>query len=109
MAYDDALAKRVRACFASRGDITEKKMFGGLAFMIGGHMCAGVLRDSLVARVGPDAYNEAMGSLYTSPFDFTGKPLTGFVYVAPEGIATETTLRHWLNLCESYVFSLPPK
>lgn len=109
MAFDTALVNRLRSHFNGRQDIEEKRMFGGMAFMIGGHMCVGVLNDSLVARIGPDQHKDSLSSMYASPFDYTGKPLNGFVYVAPEGIRSDTELADWVTKCEGFVFSLPPK
>ncbi len=109
MAYDEILADRLRDCFAGQKDIAEKKMFGGLAIMLSGNMCCGVTDDRLMARVGPDHYQEALARPHASEMDFTGKPLKGFVYVAAEGIATGKALREWVDLCEAFVGSLPSK
>ena len=95
MAYDEDLAARVRKQLAGRDDISERKMFGGLAFMVGDHMACGVLKDELIVRVDPDSNAASMPS--ARPFDFTGRPTRGMVYVAPAGLATEDALRAWVD------------
>ena len=97
MAYDEPTAQRVRAALAGRGAITEKRMFGGLAFLIGGRMACGVLGDTLMVRVGPDAYEAALALPHTRPMDFTGRPLRGFVYVEAPGIRTDAALAAWVT------------
>lgn len=109
MAYDQALAERIRSYFSHRSDIEEKKMFGGLAFMMGGHMCVGATDHRLMARVGPKHYDTALQDMHATIMDFTGKPLTGFVYVEPEAINTDNGLHKWIHQCEAFVSSLPPK
>jgi TfoX/Sxy family transcriptional regulator of competence genes len=97
MAYDEKLADRVRRAVARRERITEKKMFGGLAFLLGGRMCCGVLNDELVVRVGPARYKEALAQPHARRMDFTGKPLTGFVFVAPSGFRSKQALYRWID------------
>jgi len=109
MAYDEGLAERLRDIYESAGGAAEKKMFGGLAFMVNGHMSCGVVNDTLMARVGPDAYQRALGLPHAREMDFTGKPLTGFVYVAPVGIESDEALESWVALSLGFVRSLPPK
>ena len=109
MAYDEELAERLRALFSGRQEIVEKKMFGGIAFMYSGHMCVGINDDMLMARVGPDQYDEAMARLHAQEMDFTGRSLKGFVYVTASGITTEEDLKAWTELCEKFASSLPPK
>ncbi len=109
MAYDEGVAARIREYFGGRADIVEKKMFGGIAFMHSGNMCCGVVDDILMARVGPDAYPEALDRQYAREMDFTGKPLTGFVYVDPPGFSEDEALAEWIGLCEEFTGSLPPK
>ena len=89
MAYDEGLAQRLRETYELIPKVVEKKMFGGLAFMVEGHMSCGVVDDTLMARVGPDQYDEALQEPHTRKMDFTGKPLKGFVYVAPEGFESD--------------------
>jgi len=109
MAFDEAVAQRLRDFFAERSDIVEKKMFGGIAFMHSGNMCCGVSDDILMARVGPGAYEEALHRPHAREMDFTGKPLTGFVYVDPPGFVQDDQLNEWLHLCMTFTKSLPAK
>ncbi len=109
MAYNKELAERIRVVFAGRRDIIEKKMFGGIAFMLAGNMCCGVANDDLMARVGPAKYEQALSQPYAREMDFTGKPLTGFVYVSPKGIESANDLEFWIAWCTDFVESLPAK
>ena len=109
MAFDEGVAERLREVFANRKDVVEKKMFGGLAFMVSGHMCCGVVNDTLMARVGPDLYDAALKKPHARKMDFTGKPLKGFVYVAPQGFESDEDLLDWVELCVKFVTTLPPK
>jgi TfoX/Sxy family transcriptional regulator of competence genes len=109
MAYDLQLAERIRQYFSGRNNVIEKNMFGGLAFMLHGHMCVGTTDSRLMARVGPKHYEKALQEMYTTIMDFTGKPLKGFVYVEPEAITSDPALHKWIKHCEKFVDSLPPK
>lgn len=109
MAYDEGLAERLRDIFAERYDVEEKKMFGGIAFMIHGHMGCGIVDGTLMARVGPDHYAAALHRPHVREMDFTGKAMQGFVYVDPAGFEADEDLRSWVALCEGFVHSLPPK
>ena len=109
MAYDEGVAQRLREAFADRIDVAEKKMFGGIAFMLSGHMCCGVIGEILMARVGAQQYEEALSRPHVREMDFTGKPLKGFVYVEPEGFESDAELEQWVSACEKFVDSLPPK
>lgn len=109
MAYDSDTADRIRQWFAGRTDVVERKMFGGLAFLVRGHMCCGVLGTTLVARVGPEQYAEALKKPHVRVMDFTGRPMTGLVTVAPDGFRSARALRAWIERCERFVRSLPPK
>ncbi|GAA0790481.1 TfoX/Sxy family protein [Marinobacterium sediminicola] len=109
MAYDEGLAERVNDYFHGRPGFTTRRMFGGLCYMLNGHMCCGILGDTLMARVGPDQYAACLQLPFAREMDFTGRALTGFVYVAPEGIAEDAELDAWLARCETFVASLPPK
>ncbi len=109
MAYSESVAERVRAAFGKRPDLREQKMFGGIAFMLAGNMCVGVLGEMLMARVGPEQYGEALAQPHARPMDFTGRSMRGFVYVEPEGFADEADLRAWLARCVRFAESLPPK
>ena len=109
MAYDEGLAHRLSEIYTLIPDVIEKKMFGGLAFMVNGHMSCGIVNDTLMARVGPDLYAEALDRPYARPMDFTGKPMKGFVYVSPEGFESDESLRQWVQLSLGFVMSLRPK
>ncbi len=109
MAYDERLAARLRQLFLPRRDIEEKKMFGGLAFLCGGHMCCGVVRDRLMLRVGPDAYAETLRRPHVKPMDFTGRPSKGMIYVEPEGVESDAALREWVDRALRFTTTLPPK
>ena len=109
MAYDEKLAARVRRALAGRRSVEEKKMFGGVAFMLRGNMCCGVLKENLILRVGPERAARALGSPHARPFDFTGKPMKGIIAVAPAGCRTAAALRKWVGLAADFALSLPPK
>lgn len=109
MAYDEGIAERLRELFARRPGVTEKKMFGGLAFMYRDHMLVGIIGESLMARVGPDAYAAALRRPFTQEMDFTGKPMKGYVYVAPAGYEPDEDLKSWVDRCLDFNASLPAK
>ena len=109
MAYDEGLARRVSEALAGLDGVVERKMFGGLAFMLDGNMAAGILGDRLMVRVGADAYEEALSEPHCGPMDFTGRPMRGFVVVEAEGIASENGLRDWVARGVGFASSLPPK
>jgi TfoX/Sxy family transcriptional regulator of competence genes len=109
MAYDEEVAQRIRDVFDGRRDIVEKKMFGGIAFMHRSNMCVGITDDALMARVGPDAYADALQRPHAREMDFTGKSMKGFVYVNPEGFSEDGDLREWIALCEAFTAALPAK
>jgi TfoX/Sxy family transcriptional regulator of competence genes len=109
MAIDEHLADRVRQSLARRPDITEKKMFGGLAFLLHGNMCCCVMGQDLMVRVGPAAYEDALAKPHARIMDFTKKPLKGYLYVGPKGVATAAALREWLARATDFVGTLPPK
>ncbi len=109
MAYDERLADRIRAVLGERADVSERKMFGGLAFLVSGHMCFGIVGNDLMVRVGKDAFEKALSAPHTRPMDFTGRPLTGMVYVAPAGVKTVATLRKWIDTGLAFTSTLPPR
>lgn len=109
MACDEKLAKRIRAVLSDTPSVSEKRMFGGIAFMLRDHMCVGVVDSTLMARVGPDEYATALSQSHVREMDFTGKPLRGYVYVDPEGIRSAEDLRAWIARCVAFVTTLPPK
>jgi TfoX/Sxy family transcriptional regulator of competence genes len=109
MAYDEKLAARVRRALARRKGLTEKKMFGGISFMVGGNMCCGVVNDDLVLRVSPEDYEKALAEPHARPMDFTGRPLRGFVYIGPDGYRADKALSKWLKRAVGFTASLPRK
>ena len=109
MAYDEGLAERLRDALSEQRNLTEKKMFGGLAFMLNGHMFCGIVGDELMVRVGPEKYQNALSLPYARQMDFTGKPMKGYVYVAPDGFESDEDLTAWANRGAEFVRTLPPK
>lgn len=109
MAYDEELADRVRDSLGGRPDVGQRKMFGGIAFMVGGHMCCGVIGEDLVVRLGPDGADAALDEPHTRPMDFSGRPMSGFVYVSPGGTTGPRSLEGWVARALDFVATLPPK
>jgi hypothetical protein len=109
VAYDEGLADRVRAVLGEDPRLHEQKMFGGLAFMISGNMCVGILGDDLMVRVGRDAYDAALARPHAREMDFTGKPMRGIVFVSAAGTATHADLEAWVDRGLDFAGSLPPK
>lgn len=109
MAFDEALAERVRDALAPRADLTDRKMFGGLAFMIGGNMALGVIGDDLMVRLDPADAERALAESHTRPMDFTGKPIKGMVLVDSAGTAADEDLGSWVDAGADFAASLPPK
>lgn len=109
MAYDEGLAERVRDVLADQPNVTEKRMFGGLAFLIGGKMGVGIVKDQLMVRVGPEAYEKRVREPQARKMDFTGRPMKGFIYVAPKGFESDTDLRRWVGYGLAYASSLRRK
>jgi TfoX/Sxy family transcriptional regulator of competence genes len=109
MAYDEGLAAKVIEIIIEQGDLEERKMFGGIAFMVRGYMCCGVLNDDLVLRLGEDGAKKALGQPHVRPMDFTGRPMKAYVYVDKEGVGTESKLRKRVEAALDFVMALPPK
>jgi len=109
MAYDEQLADRIREALGDRGDVDERKMFGGLAFMVAGHMAVGIVGTELMVRLGEEEADAAVDEEHVRPMDFTGRPMRTMVYVAPEGIADRAALEGWVRRGVSLAESLPPK
>ncbi len=108
MAYDEALAERVRDVLTDDPAATERKMFGGLAFMVGGHMCCGIIGPDLMVRLGVEGATAALERPHVRPMDFTGRPMAGMVYVEPAGLIGDA-LRGWITEAVVFARSLPPK
>ncbi len=109
MAFDEGLAERVRDALRDREDLTEKKMFGGLCFLLGGNMCCGIVGEELMLRVGPERYEAVLARPHAREMDFTGRALRGMVYVGSAGLAEDAALAEWLAPAVSFAGSLPPK
>lgn len=108
MAYSEALADRIRDALTGRAEVSERKMFGGIAFMLGGHIAVGVIGEDLLVRLGPDG-ERALAEPHTRPMDFTGKPVKTTIFVTPEGTAGDEDLAAWVEAGADYAQSLPPK
>ena len=109
MAYDETLADRIRAAVtALDGNVTERKMFGGLAFMLNGHMFAGVVGQALMLRLGEPAASHALSRPHVREMDFTGRPMKGMVFIEPDGL-NGTALQRWVTDAAAFVQSLPAK
>lgn len=108
MAYDERLADRIRDVLLGEDGVSERKMFGGIAFMVNGNMVCGVVGDDLMLRIGADAADEALDRPHVRPMDFTGRPMTGMVYVEPDGVRG-VALRNWVGKAVAFAGSLPPK
>ena len=109
MGYDEKTAERLRDVFVVRNDVVEKKMFGGLCFMVSGSMCCGLTGAALMVRVGRDRYEEALAQPFARPMDFTGRPLAGMVYVGPEGYRTDAAFKIWVQRGIEFVTALPAR
>jgi TfoX/Sxy family transcriptional regulator of competence genes len=109
MAFDEGLAQRVREALGSLSRVTERRMFGGLAFMLEGKMFVGISGSKLMARVGAERYQDALAHPHVRVMDFTGKPMKGYVYIDPQGLAEDSALLAWVAWCASYVAGLPAK
>lgn len=109
MAYDEGLAAKVRDLVGARPKVTEREMFGGIAFMINGNMAVGVSGEDLMVRVGKEAHSDAVSRTGASPFDMGARPMVGWIRVTDEGFATEEELESWVAWGSDYAESLPPK
>lgn len=109
MAYDEELARRLRTIMGNEVGFAERAAFGGLSFLIHGNMSVGVIGDELVVRVGPDAFEASMAEAHARPFDFTGRPMKGWVYVSAQGLTSEEQLGAWVRRGVEFARSLPPK
>ncbi len=98
MSYSEQLASRVRECLSRRRNVEEKKMMGGLTFMVNGKMCVGILGEDLMCRIDPGAYDAALGRKGCREMDFTGRPMKGFVFISPEGTGRARDLAYWVDL-----------
>jgi hypothetical protein len=109
VAFDEGLAQRVREVLGERPDLTEKKMFGGLAFLSSGNMLVGVIADDLICRVGPDAMEDALAQPGARVFDLTGRPMGGWVLVGGDAVSEDDGLAAWIGRADRFVSTLPGK
>lgn len=109
MAFDEELAARVRRSLGKRPGLTEKKMFGGIAFLLRGNMCCGVHGQNMIVRLDPDQTDKALSEPNTRVFDLTGRPMRGWILVEPKGLATDAALSKWVGVATTYARALPPK
>jgi TfoX/Sxy family transcriptional regulator of competence genes len=109
MAFDEGLAQRIREALDDEIGVTERRMFGGLAFMLRGNMCVGVVGEQLMVRVGTDGYQRALREAHAREMDFTGRAMRGFVYVGADGLASDEELRGWVSRGVGFASSLPAK
>ena len=99
MSYNEKLADRIRIRLAEIPKVEEKFMFGGVCFMVKGKMCIGIVKDEMMCRIGPDAYETALEKNGCREMVFTGKPMKGYVYVSDEGMKSKKDFDNWINLC----------
>ena len=109
MAYDEGVAQRVREILEERGDVVEKRMFGGVSWLVRGNLACGVIGEGLIVRVGPDEYPRSIEKPHTRAFDFTGKPMKGWLVVDPAGYEDDAALAMWVDLGTSFALTLPAK
>ena len=107
MAFDEALAERIREVLARKKGVEQKKLFGCACFLLGGNVLVGVWGDSLIARVGPEAYEDALLDYHAREFDITGRPMKGWVVVGPEGVEDDEQLTDWIGRATRFVRALP--
>ena len=109
MAFDEVLAGRIRDTLSRKKGVEEKKLFGCACFLLGGSVLVGVWKDSLLARVGPDGYEDALLEPHVRDFDITGRAMKGWVLVGPEGVEGEEQLKGWIQRALKFVGNLPVK
>jgi TfoX/Sxy family transcriptional regulator of competence genes len=109
VAYDESLADRVREVLAARQGLSERKMFGGIAFMIEGNMGIGVIGDDLMVRLDPADAERALVDPHARPMDFTGRPMKGMLFIDPDGTTADEDLAEWVEAGADFAASLPPK
>ena len=109
MAFDEALAERIRHLLARRKNVEEKKMFGGIGFLLNGNLLVGVWKDSLCVRLGPEQAEEALPEPHVREFDITGRPMKGWMLVEPESVTGDDQLQGWIRRAVNFVGKLPAK
>jgi TfoX/Sxy family transcriptional regulator of competence genes len=109
MAFSEALAERIRQRLARRKNVEERKMFGGVGFLLNGNLLVGVWKDSLCVRLGPDQAEEALKEPHVKKFDITGRPMKDWVLVEPESVEADDQLSGWIERATRFVRTLPAK
>jgi TfoX/Sxy family transcriptional regulator of competence genes len=109
MPYNEDLEMRIRVVLSELHDLTAKKMFGGVGFLVKGNMACGVHKDALIVRVGPEKYEEALARPHTRPFDITGKEMKGWIMVESDGYSSDDELRSWVQQGVDFALTLTPK
>jgi TfoX/Sxy family transcriptional regulator of competence genes len=109
VAFDESLASRIRTALSRRKGVEEKKMFGGLGFLLNGNILVGVWKDALIVRLDPDKYDDALLEPHVREFDITGRAMKGWVLVGPEGVAEDDLLKDWIERALQFVKALPKK
>lgn len=109
MAYDEELAERMRTKLKSSRGVTEKKMFGGVGFLFNGNMACGIIKDDLIVRLSEDEFTKALKRKHVRVFDYSGRPLKGWIYVSAEGYTSDKALAGWIEKGIAFAKSLPPK
>jgi len=109
MAYDEKLADRIRKRLGQRAGLTEKKMFGGIGFMLNGNMCCGVHGQEMIVRIDPEKTDQTLGERHTRAFDLTGRAMKGWILVAPDGLSNDAALAKWVRTSANYAATLPGK
>src|SRR5712691_3796345 len=109
MAFNESLAARIRKALARKKGIEEKKMFGGIGFLLNGNMLVGVWKDSLIVRLGDEQGEEALLEPHVKPFDITGKAMKGWAMVTPEGVEDDEQLKEWIQRAVKFVGKLVEK
>ena len=109
MSYDPEAAERVRRVLSGRGGVVEKKMVGGLSFLVNGNMCCGITGTALMVRLGAERREQALREPHVRPMLFAGRPLFGFICIEPDGYATDEALASWVQRGLDFVSGLPAK
>jgi len=109
MAFDERLAERIRGSLGRRKGLAEKKMFGGIAFLLNGNMCVGVHKSELIVRLAPEGTDAALAQPHTKRFDLTGRPMKGWILVEQAGLKTDAKLGKWVQVAAKYASALPAK
>ena len=109
MPYDEDLELRIREVLSGLPDLSDKRMFGGIGFLVKGNMACGIYKDALIVRVGPAGYEEALTRPYTRPFDITGKSMKGWLMVEREGYKSDEALKVWVQQGIDFTITLTPK